>query len=160
MKKYTALPQTQKARRRRQGQANFTYVRYADDFVATCNGTKAQAEQLKQELSTFLGERLRLKLSEEKTKITHLNDGFSFLGFKVKRCLGQYGIRTRVLIPKEAIGKLRDKIKAATDPGTHQDSVNSKILANQISRQWWGMQESLGPVRGCGRPLRLCNHPV
>jgi len=137
MKKYTALPQTEKTRRRRQGQANFTYVRYADDFVITCNGTRAQAEQLKQELSIFLGEKLRLKLSNEKTKITHLNDGFGFLGFRIKRCLGQYGIRTRVLIPKEAIGKLRDKIKAATNASTHQDSVNSKILAlNRIVGGW------------------------
>src|SRR5215216_4539116 len=73
MRKYTGLPQQEKTRRRKQAKANFAYVRYADDFVVTCNGTREQAEELKQELYLFLREKLRLKLSKEKTKVTHLN---------------------------------------------------------------------------------------
>jgi RNA-directed DNA polymerase len=127
----------EKASRRQQRKANFVYVRYADDFVVLCNGTKAQAEELKEELYRFLSESLRLTLSREKTKITHLNDGFKFLGFWIQRKMGNKGMTTKVLIPQSAIAKLRLKLRAATAPATHRDSVNTKILAlNQIIGGW------------------------
>lgn len=137
MQKYTGLSAKEKTRRRKQGQANFVYVRYADDFIVLCNGTRKQAEELREELYTFLKEGLRLNLSKEKTKITHLNDGFLFLGFKVQRSRGHKGVTTKVLIPGRAVKKLRDKIRVATDRTTHRDSVNSKILAlNRIISGW------------------------
>ena len=137
MEKYTGLHTYEKARRRKQGLGNFVYVRYADDFVVLTNGTKVQAEQIKEELYTFLKETLRLDLSKEKTKITHLNDGFKFLGFKIQRSQGHDGMKTKVLIPQEALDKVREKITDATSPTTHQDSVNSKILAlNSIIGGW------------------------
>jgi group II intron reverse transcriptase/maturase len=137
MYRYTGLSQKEKTRRRKQGLANFVYVRYADDFVVLSNGTKSQAEELKEELYKFLNENLQLNLSKEKTKITHLNDGFNFLGFRIQRSQGHDGMKTKVLIPDEAVDRLRDKIKATTDHTTHQDSVNSKILAlNRIIGGW------------------------
>lgn len=137
MKKYTGLSQPEKTRRRKQGLANFVYIRYADDFVVLSNGTKQQAEELKEELHLFLRDKLRLTLSKEKTKITHLNDGFDFLGFKVQRKQGREGMKTKILIPKDAVDRLRDKIKVATEPSTYQDSLNSKILAlNRIIGGW------------------------
>jgi RNA-directed DNA polymerase len=69
--KYLNLSHHQKERRRRQGKSNFLYVRYADDFVILCNGTKAQTLEMKEELKDIL-EKMGLKLSEEKTKITHI----------------------------------------------------------------------------------------
>jgi group II intron reverse transcriptase/maturase len=137
MCKYTGLSTKEKTRRREQGLANFVYVRYADDFVVLCNGTREQAEALKEELYSFLLERLQLNLSKEKTKITHLNNGFNFLGFRIKRHQGHNGMKTKVLVPIEAVRRLRDKIKIVTNPTTHQDSVNSKILAiNRIINGW------------------------
>jgi RNA-directed DNA polymerase len=137
MRKYTSLSRVEKTRRRQQGLANFAYSRYADDFVVLCNGTKRQAEQLREELYVFLSTNLHLYLSKEKTKITHLNEGFEFLGFKIQRRQGHDGMKTKVLIPKEAVDKLNEKIRATTDPTTHQDSVNTKILAlNRIIGGW------------------------
>jgi group II intron reverse transcriptase/maturase len=137
MKKYTGLSAKEKAGRRKQGQANFVYVRYADDFVVLCNGTRKQAEEIKEELYRFLKGNLRVNLSKEKTRITHLNDGFNFLGFKIKRSQGNKGMTTKVLIAREAVEKLRDKIKIATASTSHRDSVNSKILAlNRIISGW------------------------
>src|SRR5437763_1353948 len=49
MRKYTGLPQTAKTARRKAGLANYTYVRYADDFVILCNGTRTQAEAMREE---------------------------------------------------------------------------------------------------------------
>lgn len=137
IEKDTNLSQKEKSERRRNGTTNLVYVRYADDFVVLTNGTRKQAEQIKEELYTFLKEKLRLNLSKEKTKITHLNDGFKFLGFKVQRSQGHDGMKTKVLIPQEALDRIREKITIATSPTTHQDSVNSKILAlNRIIGGW------------------------
>jgi hypothetical protein len=77
----------------------------------------------------FLRRELKLTLSKEKTKVTHLNDGFRFLGFWIKRSMGQKGITTKVLIPPVAVRKCRDNISAITDATTHQHSVTTKILA-------------------------------
>jgi group II intron reverse transcriptase/maturase len=137
MEKYTGLSAKEKTNRRKQGQANFVYVRYADDFIVLCNGTRKQAEELREELYAFLKKGLRLNLSKEKTKITHLNDGFNFLGFKVQRGLGHKGMTTKVLIPGRAVKRLRDKIRVATDRTTHRDSASSKVLAlNRIISGW------------------------
>jgi RNA-directed DNA polymerase len=137
MEKYTGLSREEKTRRRRQGLANFTYARYADDFAALCNGTRQQAEELREELYNFLADELHLQLSMEKTKITHLNDGFQFLGFQIQRRPGHNGMKTKVLIPQVAMDKLMEKIARVTDPSTHRESLNSKILAlNRIIGGW------------------------
>jgi RNA-directed DNA polymerase len=57
-------------------------VRYADDFVCFCE-TREDAEQVQQILVEWLAER-GLTLSEEKTRIVHLTEGFDFLGFNVR----------------------------------------------------------------------------
>jgi retron-type reverse transcriptase len=50
------------------------YCRYADDFALAFIGPKAEAEEIKQRLRTFLHEELKLELSEEKTLLTHTRD--------------------------------------------------------------------------------------
>src|SRR6266699_4218120 len=47
------------------------YMRYADDWLIGICGPQRLAEQVKEELTTFLSQRLKLTLSTEKTKITH-----------------------------------------------------------------------------------------
>ncbi len=59
-------------------------VRYADDFIIVCQ-SKTQAETIKTEISTFLQKQIGLTLSDEKTKITHIADGFNFLGFNFRK---------------------------------------------------------------------------
>ncbi len=60
------------------------YCRYADDFVLGFRGPKAEAEEIKQQLRTFLREELKLELSEEKTLITHARSGAArFLGYEI-----------------------------------------------------------------------------
>ena len=137
MERYTSLSHWGKRKRRQKRQANFTYMRYADDFVVLCNGNKSQAEELRDELYQFLKTSLRLELSKEKTRITHLNDGFKFLGFWIQRAKGHNGMKTKVTIPQEAMEKIREKLDLALAPTSHQDSVASKILAlNRIIGGW------------------------
>jgi hypothetical protein len=137
MERYTSLPGGDKGKRRKQGGANFTFSRYADDFVVLCNGGKREAEEMREELYQFLKSKLRLELSKEKTKVTHLNDGFNFLGFRIYRGTGGSGTTTKIVIPDEAMDKVRVKIHIALSPTSHQDSVNTKIAGlNRLIRGW------------------------
>ena len=58
-------------------------VRYADDFIITGESHEI-LEEIKADLIAFLKER-GLELSEEKTLITHIDDGFDFLGFNIRK---------------------------------------------------------------------------
>jgi group II intron reverse transcriptase/maturase len=63
------------------------YVRYADDFLLGFEGPKAEAEEIKQRLRSFLAERLKLELSEEKTLITNAREEPArFLGYNIHIC--------------------------------------------------------------------------
>jgi hypothetical protein len=60
------------------------YVRYADDFLLGFIGTKNEAQEIKAKLKTFLQEKLKLELSEEKTLITHAaTERANFLGYEL-----------------------------------------------------------------------------
>jgi len=61
----------------------FTFVRYADDWLAGVCGTKQDCISLKAEISEFLSTELKLTLSEEKTLITHSSEDIRFLGYDI-----------------------------------------------------------------------------
>ena len=64
------------------------FVRYADDFVVTCANRHYLEAEIMPLVSRFLAER-GLELSKEKSQITHINDGFDFLGFNVRKYKGK-----------------------------------------------------------------------
>jgi RNA-directed DNA polymerase len=64
-----------RARRRRHGQATYRVVRYADDFVVMVCGSRQHTEAIREQIILVLGS-VGLRLSEEKTKIAHLDEGF------------------------------------------------------------------------------------
>nr|WP_274532076.1 group II intron reverse transcriptase/maturase [Ktedonobacter racemifer] len=68
------------------------YLRYADDWLVGICGPRKLAEQVKEELKTFLSQRLKLTLSAEKTKITHARkEQAHFLGTRL--AIGREGIQ-------------------------------------------------------------------
>jgi len=88
------------ARENRQWKPAVSYCRYADDFVVVVKGTKAHAEAVREACRGFLEERLKLTLNMEKTHITHVNDGFVFLGHRIVRKRGPRGrLRPVTTIP-------------------------------------------------------------
>jgi Group II intron, maturase-specific domain len=109
----------------------------ATHLVILCNGTKAEARQMKEEIGGLLSN-MRLTLSEEKTKITHITEGFTFLGYEIIKRTGIHGkMVPKVLVPKKAIKKFQDKLKAILAPGTMQESLAAKIAAvNALTRGW------------------------
>ena len=135
--KYLNLSKWHRNQRRKQGKGNFLYVRYADDFVVLCNGTKAEAHAIKEELGTFLST-MGLTLSEEKTKVTHITEGFTFLGYKIEKSIGETGkMVPKVLIPESATTRFRNKVREITAPGTSHESMSARITAlNNLIRGW------------------------
>ena len=111
-------------------------MRYADDFVILVSGTLEQAEPEKNALALFLKEELRLELSPEKTLVTDVSEGFSFLGYRIVKAKSWTGRSVcKLLIPREKLQMLRDKIKAQTgSSGTNRplvsliDDINPLIL--------------------------------
>lgn len=138
MERYTALPRWEREKRKRWRLANFLYIRYADDFVVLCDGTREQVEALRQELYEFLKAELKLELSIEKTKVTHVSEGFVFLGYQIDRGItGSGKWAPRIRIPAKAVDKVRMKIRAALAPNTYEDSEKGKIQAlNSIIGGW------------------------
>jgi len=96
------------------------YVRYADDFLIGVIGSREDALRVKNDVGKFLAERLKLKMSDEKTKITHTGDRARFLGHDVTVSREQRTIKksdgktqrchsyvVRLLVPREKwVGKL------------------------------------------------------
>jgi RNA-directed DNA polymerase len=79
-----AASRYQRAKRRAQGLPNYRLVRYADDWCLVISGTKADAEALREEIAGILST-MGLRLSSEKTVITHIDEGLDFLGWRIQR---------------------------------------------------------------------------
>ena len=77
-------PEYQRAKRRRNGMANWKIIRYADDFVIMVSGDRHHAEALREEVAAVLAP-LGLRLAPEKTRVVHIDEGFDFLGFHIRR---------------------------------------------------------------------------
>lgn len=82
-KKYHVGNQTGKYSCYKSSQTKVNYARYADDFIVTA-ATKEIALEIKETIKEFLKTR-GLELSEEKTLITHINDGFDLLGWTFRK---------------------------------------------------------------------------
>ena len=87
-----------------------TVVTYADDFVALCN-SREQAEQVRAKLTTWLKPR-GLSFNEDKTKTVHLDDGFDFLSFTIRRYLTKDGTKVFTKPSTEALKKIRRRLGA------------------------------------------------
>jgi RNA-directed DNA polymerase len=70
--------------RRRHGKANYRLVRYADDFLIMVSGSREHAEAMRDEVTEVL-KPMGLRLSAEKTLITHIDEGLDFLGWRIQR---------------------------------------------------------------------------
>lgn len=60
------------------------YVRYADDFLIAVKGSCEDCQWIKSKLAEFIGDVLKMELSEDKTLITHSSKCARFLGYDVR----------------------------------------------------------------------------
>jgi RNA-directed DNA polymerase len=113
-------------------------IRYADDFVVLVRGTEAQAHAIRERTAEFMAEQMRLTLSPEKTAITHVDDGFDLLGFRVKRAPWRAKKRVAYTFPSQrALRTVMHRIKMLTNRSTVNLSLDQLIHAlNPILRGW------------------------
>ena len=124
-------------RRRQAGLGNYKMVRYADDFVVVSNASKAEVKATKAAIQQFLENELHLTLSEEKTVITHVNDGFDFLGFHIQRkqVNGRWAVHLRPTV--KAKERVNRKLKDLTSRNwTWMDEHTRLATLNAIVRGW------------------------
>lgn len=126
-----------RSRRRQAGNGNYRLIRYADDFVVLSNDGIAGVQQAKQEIRDFLKTELHLDLSEEKTLITHVNDGFDLLGFHIQRVKPE-GLWVVHLRPAEKNKeRVKKKLKDLTSRSwTWMDEYNRLTTLNAIVNGW------------------------
>lgn len=118
-------------RGRRSAQHKVNLVRYADDFVITGGSKELLENEVLPLVSAFMAER-GLELSAEKTLITHIEDGFDFLGQNVRKYSGKLIIKPSVKNVKAFLDKIRGIIK--TKKATAAGALIGQL--NPIIRGW------------------------
>ncbi len=123
-------------RRRRKGLATYRLVRYADDFVVLVAGTRAQAEALRDDVAAVLAP-IGLRLSTEKTRIVHIDDGFDFLGFRIVRQRKRGSVKYVVYTypSKAALGTAIETVRALTRVA-HRSLTALLDRPNPVLRGW------------------------
>ena len=102
-------------------------IRYADDFIVTAGSRQMIADEIVPAIRKYLKER-GLTLSEEKTRITHIEEGFDFLGQNVRKHQNKLSINPS----KKSVRSILDKTK--------------EILKAHRGNSAWHMIKKLNPV--------------
>lgn len=114
---------------RSKGQATYRLIRYSDDFVLMVAGTRAQAEELRDETAVLLA-RHGLRLSPAKTLITHVDEAFDFLGFRIQRREREGKTPCAYTFMSNAVfARTKQKVKALTRRHTRNLSLKQLLLA-------------------------------
>lgn len=106
-------------------------IRYADDFIVTAQ----RRDMLEQEVMPMIKEFLQargLTLSEEKTKITHIEDGFDFLGFNIRKYKG----KLLIMPSKESQKRFQQKVNEIVN--SHKTIPQESLirLLNPVITGW------------------------
>jgi RNA-directed DNA polymerase len=126
-----------RAARRKKGLPNWRLTRYADDFVVLVHGTDQDAHALREEVATVLAT-MGLRLSEDKTRVTHLEQGFDFLGFRIQRRRKRGSDKWYVytFISRQVVRRLKVKIRAMTPRTSQQDFKDLLAQLNRVTHGW------------------------
>jgi RNA-directed DNA polymerase len=126
----------ERAKRRRQGLPNYRLCRYADDWCLAVSGTKAHAEALREEIGGVLAG-MGLRLSPEKTLITHIDDGLVFLGWRIQRHRKRGTGKSYVYVypAKKALSAVMVKVKTLCRQSTN---LPLDVLLHRLNRMLRG----------------------
>jgi RNA-directed DNA polymerase len=103
------------------------FVRYADDFICTARSKEILENKVQPAIINFLKER-GLELSLEKTKITHINDGFDYLGFNIRK----YKDKLLIKPSKSSVKKFSESIRETIQK--LGNSITAKLIASLNSK--------------------------
>ncbi|MBA4277787.1 group II intron reverse transcriptase/maturase [Ralstonia sp.] len=118
---------SERARRR----AKLNVIRYADDFVVSGASKDVLESQVLPAIRRFMTER-GLELSEEKTRITHIEQGFDFLGQNVRK----YGRQCLTKPAKKSIKSLLDKVRDIIKGNANATQAAVIRQLNPVIRGW------------------------
>lgn len=107
-----------------------TFVRYADDFVVMC-ATEEQAYTVKQRLTEWLEPR-GLAFNDEKTRVVHIDEGFDFLGFHVRRFEGKLLTKPS----REAAKRFKEKVTAISKEMATAKTADVIRRLNPLIKGW------------------------
>jgi len=127
----------QRSYRRRKGLATYRLVRYADDFVAVVAGTRADAVSLRDDVAQVLAP-MGLRLSEEKTRVVHIDEGFDFLGWHIQR-QQKRGTTKRYVYTypsKKALLAVCVRVRTLTQRSQHLTLTTLLERINPLLRGW------------------------
>lgn len=117
--------------RRGQNVAKVNFVRYADDFIITGGSKEILENEIKPAVVEFFKSR-GLTLSKEKTKITHVTEGFDFLGQNVKR----YGEKVLIKPSTKSVKSIKTKIREILNGNKQATAENLIRMLNPVLRGW------------------------
>jgi RNA-directed DNA polymerase len=123
----SALGRTKNARQ----PAKAHVVRYADDFIVTGASREVLEQQVKPAVEEFLAVR-GLQLAPEKTSITHITQGFDFLGQNVRK----YGNKLLIKPARKSVKALMDKVSEVLAKNKAATQAQVIVLLNPILRGW------------------------
>ena len=120
----------------RKGLSTYRIIRYADDLVLLVTGTETQARALLEQLAGRV-QALGLSLKSEKTAVTHIDEGFVFLGQRIVRRPKGPKRYVYTFVSNEALASVRRKVKALTGRSTTNLELSELIAAlNPVLRGW------------------------
>ena len=96
-------------------------VRYADDFIVTASSKELLENEVEPLVADFLKAR-GLELSPEKTSITHIDEGFDFLGWNVRK----YGGKLLIKPSKKSVHVILDRIRSLVR--AHKATPQSELI--------------------------------
>jgi RNA-directed DNA polymerase len=137
--KWEALgPEWQRAKHRRAGEPVMKLIRYADDFVVMVAGTRGDAEALWDEVGSVLAP-MGLRLSEEKTRVCHIDEGFDFLGWRIQRRTWRSRTDKTAIYTypsKKSMASIKDKVRVLTRRAKHRTLADLLRRLNPVLRGW------------------------
>jgi RNA-directed DNA polymerase len=124
-------------RRRWKELPNWRLVRYADDFVVLTDGSRHHLTALRERITDVLAP-MGLVLSQAKTQIVHMSEGFEFLGFRIQwaRKRGTPTWHVYTFISDRPLRSVKAKIRALTPRTSQAELKDTLIRINQITRGW------------------------
>ena len=129
---------SQRDKRRRKGLGNWRLARYADDFVIMVSGTRQHAEALREEAAAALAP-LGLRLAEEKTRVVHIDEGFDFPGFTIRR-MRKRGTSKHYIYTtpsRKSVQAVRGKVSEMTYRSTRNQDLGTLLQrVNQALAGW------------------------
>ena len=137
--KWEALgPEWTRAKRHRAGEPLARLVRYADDFVIMVRGERDDAEALRDEVAAVLAP-MGLRLSGDKTRVCHIDEGFDFLGWRIQRRAWRSRANKKAVYTypsKKSLASIVGKVRRLTKRARHRTLSDLLSRLNPVLRGW------------------------